>query len=99
MGIKIYDFDHTIYDGNSTLDFYFYCLKKHPSVVVRIPWQVSAALLYLMRIYNKTQFKQSFFSFLTLLHQIDELIFGFWTIYRKNLKQWYLCKEHSEDVV
>ena len=26
--MNVYDFDKTIYNGDSTLDFYFFCLKK-----------------------------------------------------------------------
>lgn len=26
--MNVYDFDKTIYDGDSTIDFYLYCVKK-----------------------------------------------------------------------
>lgn len=29
--MNVYDFDETIYDGDSTVDFYKYCLRR-PSV-------------------------------------------------------------------
>ena len=28
--MNVYDFDNTIYDGESALDFFWYCLKKKP---------------------------------------------------------------------
>ena len=31
--MNVYDFDETIYDGDSTRDFYFYTLKNNKSVL------------------------------------------------------------------
>ena len=31
-----YDFDKTIYDGNSFIDFYLFCLKRHKWIVQSI---------------------------------------------------------------
>ncbi len=32
MRIDVYDFDGTIYDGDSTVDFTRFCLRRHPAV-------------------------------------------------------------------
>ena len=32
MRIDVYDFDGTIYDGDSTVDFTRFCLRRHPTV-------------------------------------------------------------------
>ena len=44
--MNVYDFDKTIYDGDSTIDFYFYCLKKHPKIILCLPIQLYAAVKY-----------------------------------------------------
>ena len=31
--INGYDFDETIYDGDSSVDFYFFCLRKNKKVL------------------------------------------------------------------
>lgn len=31
--MNVYDFDNTIYKGESTLDYYFYCVKHHPRLL------------------------------------------------------------------
>ena len=33
MRIDVYDFDGTIYDGDSTVDFTRFCLRRHPGVL------------------------------------------------------------------
>lgn len=32
--VNVYDFDGTIYDGDSTIDFYKFCLKKYKNMLV-----------------------------------------------------------------
>ena len=36
--MNVYDFDGTIYDGDSTLDFWYFCLKKHPQILLYLPY-------------------------------------------------------------
>ena len=35
--INGYDFDETIYDGDSSVDFYFFCLGKNKKVLKQLP--------------------------------------------------------------
>ena len=36
MKVNIYDFDGTIYDGDSTLDFYMFCLSSILNLLVML---------------------------------------------------------------
>ncbi len=31
--MNVYDFDGTIYSGDSTIDFYLFCLRKQPEIL------------------------------------------------------------------
>ena len=35
--MKVFDFDNTIYDGESSLDFFIFCLKRKKSLVTHLP--------------------------------------------------------------
>ena len=37
--MNVYDFDGTIYDGDSTVDFFLHALKRNPSVLLHLPKQ------------------------------------------------------------
>ena len=37
MLIDVYDFDGTIYDRDSTVDFTRFCLRRHPSLLLALP--------------------------------------------------------------
>lgn len=44
--MNVYDFDGTIYNGDSTIDFFLYALKRNPSVLRYLPKQVWGFVLY-----------------------------------------------------
>ena len=64
--MNAYDFDKTIYDGDSTADFYMFCLKKHKSIILLAPSLLCAfCRFYIFRGGTKTEFKEKMYRFLT----------------------------------
>ena len=43
--MNVYDFDKTIYDGDASLDFWKYSVKRQPLLVFYLPYQVFSAIL------------------------------------------------------
>ena len=35
--MNVYDFDNTLYKGESSYDFFFFCLKRKPKMIKYIP--------------------------------------------------------------
>lgn len=97
--INGYDFDGTIYDGDSSVDFYFYCLKKNKTILLCLPIQLYGLLLYILGIKDKTFFKEKFFSFLKKINNIDDYIKDFWKDKIKNIKSWYLEQKKPSDII
>ena len=97
--LNAYDFDETIYDGDSSVDFYFYCLKNNKKVLCSLPKQFLGMFLYLLKIIDKTKMKEYIFSYLKHFQDIDHLIETFWTEHKKNIKQWYLNQKKDTDVI
>lgn len=97
--INAYDFDETIYDGDSSVDFYFYSLKRNKKVLLQLPIQVWGALLYILHIIDKTKMKERIFSYLKRIDNIDDYINGFWKTHKKNIKKWYLDQHEKTDVI
>ena len=62
--INVYDFDKTIYDGDSTIDFYLYCLNRNKTLIFMLPTQLYGMLLYILKVKEKEYFKEKFFSFI-----------------------------------
>ena len=97
--MNVYDFDNTIYAGDSTLDFYFYCLKKEPKILMCLPKQLFSALKYKCKKISKTQFKQEFYCFFKLLDDIDDKVHEFWDLNQKKIKDWYKIGKKDDDVI
>ena len=76
--MNVYDFDKTIYDGDSTLDFYVFSIKKDLSLLRYLPKQFLGIVFYYLKIINKERYKEFFFSFLKGIGNIDEEIKQFW---------------------
>lgn len=97
--INVFDFDGTIYDGDSTLDFYKYCLRKNPKLIFYLPRQILGAVKYKMKIIDKTTFKEEFYSFLLGIDDIDYLVNQFWNENQHKVFSWYKDISSPEDVI
>lgn len=97
--MNVYDFDGTVYRGDSTVDFYLFCLGRHPSIIRFLPVQIKGFVLYKTGKLTKTVFKEYFFSFLKGIASPEELLKQFSDIYRKKLEKWYLDRCCDGDVI
>ena len=97
--MNVYDFDGTIYDGDSTIDFYKYCIKKHPKIILLFPYQVSFFMAYKLRMVSKKKFKEEFYSFFKLLPDIDDLILRFWNDHICKINKWFFELNEQNDVI
>lgn len=97
--MNVYDFDGTIYDGDSTLDFYKHCLKSHPCIMLLLPKQFYSFVLYKLNRVDKTQFKETFFCFLKKMADVDDAVFKFWDLHESKIKTWYKAQQQQDDVI
>ncbi len=97
--INLYDFDETIYDGDSSVDFFFYCLKKHKKIITIFPKMLGSVIKYKTKKITKTEMKEVIFSYLKFVPDVDAYIKDFWDTHKKNIKPFYLAKDHSQDII
>lgn len=97
--MNVYDFDETIYNGDSTRDFYFYTLKNNKSILKYLPKQGFYFILFALKIITKTQFKEKFYTFFKSIKNIDEFLESFWNEHQKNIKDWYIKNQKEDDVI
>ncbi len=97
--MNVYDFDKTIYDGDSTADFYLFSLKRHKKIVTLAPSLFGAVVrFYVFKKGSKTDFKQVMYRFLRFC-DIDRDVSDFWEINQKKIKKYYLEQKKSDDVI
>lgn len=97
--MNVYDFDKTIYDGDSTIDFYLYCLRKKPKIIFCIFKQLQGVVLKKIKKIDTKTMKEYFFIFLLKLDNTEDLINSFWETHERKIKKWYLKKKKETDLV
>ncbi len=97
--MNIYDFDKTIYDGDSTVDFIKYCAKRYPKTYITVIPTLWAFLLYIIGIYTKTQFKERMYRFLSYIPDIDSALEDYWDKHEKNILDYYKKQYDESDIV
>lgn len=100
MKYNLYDFDKTIYNGDSSVDFFKYCARKDKRVK-KIYFKLLVNLIkYKAKYMNLTEFKEYAFSFLNYFDNHEKLVDEFWQTHEKNIKKFYLDKiDHSKDII
>ena len=101
--MNVYDFDNTIYNGESTVDFFLFCLKKKKSLIKYLPLVFYTAILYKIRVLSiekllKAASKMTS-EFINSNEDFNKLATEFWSLNEKKLKSGYLSKLNSSDVI
>lgn len=97
--MNVYDFDGTIYDGDSTIDFYIYCLKNDIKIIRFLPYQCMGTLMHFISRKDKTKYKEMFYIFLKSLGNPEKLVADFWINHMCKIKEWYLYQQKEDDVI
>lgn len=95
MKLDVYDFDGTIYSGDSTIDFYLYCLKHNIFLIRFLPVQILYLIKYKLKLVEKLKFKEKFFSFLKGIKDVDKEVELFWNKNEKKIR--YELIKNSEN--
>ena len=101
--MNVYDFDNTIYAGESVFDFYIFCVRKHPSLIrflfiVLISWG-KYKLLLLSREKLMALVEKHAMNFIKTMDNVEEFVSEFWDKNQHKIKQFYLETKRDDDVV
>ncbi len=101
--MNVYDFDNTIYKGESALDFFWFCLKKKP-VLIKVLFPIMRDLVrYKACLMSKEEFRErgAFYteSFFNLFDDIYEVIEEFWDMHEHKLRPFYAKLKKEDDVI
>lgn len=97
--MNIYDFDKTIYDGDSTAAFIKHCAKRYKKTLITAIPTAWAFLLYTIGIYTKTQFKECMYRFLKYIPDIDNALEDFWDKHERNILDYYKKQMQDDDII
>ena len=89
--LAIYDFDHTVYNGDASVDFIAFLFRKRPWLLFLLPFQGLVGVLNALGLVSTKRFKEIAFLGLrfTPADKIDGLIEQFWVKNEKSVKKWF----------
>lgn len=97
--MNVYDFDKTIYDGDSTADFIAYAFLHRPKSLLNLPRLAICGLLFGVGLMPKLTFKQNMYHMFVYINDMDELVDQFIDTHLHKIKSWYYEIQKEDDVV
>lgn len=95
--MNIYDFDKTIYDGDVSVDFWLFSVKKHSYLIFLLPLQATAVILMKLKLLSRKTTKEIFFMYLKFIRELN--LSEFWENHKSKIKPWYLKQKQSDDLI
>ena len=92
MKYDLYDFDGTIYDGDSGVDIILFAMKKKPLIFFKLLGAIGIVILYKLKLRTKEQMKTRLFSFFKDIDDMDKFVKEFWESHEHKLKSYWLEK-------
>lgn len=102
LKLSIYDFDGTIYNGDSAIDFWFFILSEKPLQALLVPYQLFVLFLHSIKIFTIEKVKETFFLFIKKLEikDLEILVEEFWKNNINKINSWFYdrCSEEKESL-
>ena len=101
--MKVFDFDNTIYSGESTVDFFLFCIKRKPSLIKYLPLVLKMLLLYKMHKLPLEKLNEVAAKMMNVIadnkDNADSFIEDFWKENKSKLREEFLDIIEKDDVV
>ena len=97
--MNVYDFDKTIYRGDSTVDFWRHCLRRYPGAARALPGTLAKALAFRQGNCSREQFKERFYQFLRFVPEAAQEAERFWDRHLIGIELWYRAQQSNTDVI
>ena len=97
--MNVYDFDRTIYPGDSSIHFWKFCMKKYPATMRVIPRATAAMWRYKRKKCTWSDVMQTFFTFLSHVPSVDVAVEAFWDKNGEKIYDWYLERRLDSDII
>ncbi len=98
--MNVYDFDGTIYPTNCTVEFFIWCLFRHPKLIItfapKAAWYMFVCVIGRM---PQCQLYRRFLGFLKKVENVDAEIERYWNKNEKKIASWYLNQKRDDDLI
>ena len=97
--MNVFDFDKTVYDGDSTVDLCLYLMGRYPVVISDFISNLPVVISYKRGKISKTGMKESLYKCFRRVPNMEKELERFWDGHMKNVEKWYLDMKREDDVI
>lgn len=97
--MNVFDFDKTIYNGDSTVDFCLWLMRRYPKVIGDFISNLGVVIRYKRKKISKTEMKESLYKCFRRVPNMEKELLLFWDKHEKNIEKWYLDVKREDDVI
>lgn len=101
--MNVYDFDNTIYRGESGVDLFFFYLRKDPKLLLKAPWGIKLIIKYKTGRMTMQQvldtYSHGIADYGRQLENFDKDMIKFWDIHEHKIKPFYFKQRKDDDVI
>ena len=97
--MNVYDWDNTIYRGDSTFGFVCYLYRHKPKTLLSIPRTLGCGLLYGLHIMSKLAFKENLYHMFVFVDDMPKQVEAFTSSHLDHVKKWYVDQQKEDDLV
>ena len=97
--MNVYDFDNTIYRGDSTVGLVLYLFSHRPECLKSVPRTAWYGLLYGLRIKDKLTFKKNLYHMFTYIPDMEKVTDEYVHSHLYRIKPWYKAQQREDDIV
>lgn len=99
--MRVFDFDNTLYSGESVLDFYFFSLRYNPKAVKLLFTVMKYALKYKAGKMTLEQLEKGCaeyaHDYISSFKSPEKMVVSFWDSHMKKIKKWYVPQK--DDII
>lgn len=101
--VNVYDFDNTIYDGETLVDYAMYFVRRDIRIWKYLPKLVFIAFKDMLHLFTVDEAVKAYASFLegyyVTLDDPAKNIVDFWNKNEKKIKPWYASRQREDDII
>lgn len=97
--MNVYDFDGTLYAGDSTVSFLFYLFRHYPRTLRRLPEAGAAFFRMKKGQISLTAFKETVYRVFSDIPDVPHEVECFWDGKIGRIKKWYRSVSREDDLV
>ena len=101
--MKVFDFDNTLYRGESSLDFSLFMIRANKRILLYLPVIASNTIRYKLCLVDRQELGDSINKYMKIIvrskQEMLDLVEAFWATHSKNLDQRMIARIRPEDII